>query len=311
VIGIVLLLFDFMGLCLAAPVSAHVCTHWLAPLHVTARTGIDFEHAALAAALMAPFILFFGSAVSHGKNPLLVHHHALRFALFAGVVLALGAAIQILPSFPRGWLVIWFATGLLLTSFARILTGRYLGRLQRRGVLTEVIAVVGAGPVTDRLIGALRHTGPHAVELLGVFDDRFGRAAGCTTQPIGSVARLLELGKTQKIDWILLTLPPTAEDRLSSVVQRLKSLSAPIALCPPHADLALPDHAGGDLHGGVLVRALTDRQIKRWGALIRAAEAFLPRWMITLALLPLAAAEAFAGRLVRYVAAVTQRRVAR
>lgn len=259
-VGIALLLFDVLGLCLAAPVSAHVCAHWLAPHHAAAGSELNFEHAALAAAMMAPFI---------GQKRLLVHHHALRFALFAGVVLALGAAIQVLPGFPHDWLIIWFVTGLLLTSFARILASRYLRRLQRRGVLTEVIAVVGAGPVTDRLIDTLRHSGRHAVELLGVFDDRYGRSADCATQPIGSVAQLLEMGKTRKIDWILLTLPATAEHRLSSVVHRLKSLSAPIALCPQHVGLRLPD-----------------RQIRRWGALIRAGEASLPRWMITLASLP-------------------------
>jgi hypothetical protein len=307
----VLLLFDVMGLCVAAPISAHVGASWLAPAHFTPSSAIDFEHAALAAAVMAPFMLYFRAAVSHGRNPLLLHYHALRFAVFAGVVVALAAAIQVLPRFPRAWLVVWFGTGLLLTSFARILTGGTLRRLQRRGVLKEVIAVVGAGPVTDRLIGELILGGPQAVEVLGVFDDRSGRATDCSYQPVGSVSQLLELGKLRKIDWILLTLPPTAGERLAAVVHRLKSLSAPIALCPPHVGLSAQDHRDDDLEGGLLVGPLTDRQIERWGALIRAGEASLPRWIVTLALLPIAAAEAYAGRSARYVAALAPRRIGR
>ena len=295
--GGVLLLLDVMGLCVAAPISARVGASWLAPAHFTAGSGIDFEHAALAAAVMAPFMLFFGAAGSHRSNPLLLHYHALRFAVFAGVVVALAAAIQVLPRFPRGWLVVWFGTGLLLTSFARIVTGGYLRRLQRRGVLKEVISVIGAGPVTDRLIGELSLSGPQAIEVLGVFDDRFGRAADYTHQPAGSVSQLLELGKLRKIDWILLTLPPTAVDRVAAVVHRLKSLSAPIALCPPHVGLSPHDQPGNDLERGMLVGPLTERQIERWSALIRAAEASLPRWIVTLALVPMAAAEAYAGRL--------------
>jgi exopolysaccharide biosynthesis WecB/TagA/CpsF family protein len=296
-----LLLFDLLFLFLAASLSTLLYTHWLG---LAPRLGSDFGRAVLVAAVFAPFILYdkrFGSVASRGQMQVLVRSHALRFTIFAGVVLALGAASQALDSFPRGWLVTWFATSLLLTSLTRLLAAQYVRRLQRQGVLTEVIAVVGAGPVADRLVQALRQTRPETIELLGVFDDKILGAVPSTIRSDGTLARLLELGKTRKIDWILLTLPPTAEHRLLSIVQRLKALSVPIGLCPQHVGLTVPYRTIDYVGDSVPVCLLADRPIRRWDAVIKAGEDFLPRWIVTLALLLLAAIGALGGKLVRFV----------
>jgi exopolysaccharide biosynthesis WecB/TagA/CpsF family protein len=312
--GDLLLLFDLICLFFAASLSTFLYTYWLTPLGLLPRFGNDFEQAALVAAVLAPFILYdkrFGSVASRGHMPVLVRSYALRFTLFAGVVLVLGAVSQALDNFPPGWLVIWFAASLLLTSLTRLLVAQYLRRLQHQGVLTEVIAVVGAGPVADRLVQALRQTRPETIELLGVFDDKIVGAVHSTTKPAGTLAQLIELGKTRKIDWILLTLPPTAEHRLLSIVQRLKALAVPIGLCPQHVGLTVPYRTIDYVADSVPVSLLADRPIKRWDAAIKRAEDFLPRWIITLALLPLVVTEALAGKLVKSVPIDAQRGAAK
>jgi len=250
--------------------------------------------------VLAPFILYdkrFGSVASRGQMPVLVRSYALRFTIFAGVILALGAIGQALDSFPSSWLVIWFATSLLLALLTRVLAVRYVRRLQRQGVLTEVIAVVGAGPVADRLVQALRQTRPETIELLGVFDDKILGAVPGAIKPAGTLAQLIELGKTRKIDWILLTLPPTAEHRLLSIVQRLKSLSVPIGLCPQHVGLPVPYRIIDYVGDSVPVSLLADRPIKRWDAVTKWAEDFLIGGIATLLLLPVLAVIALAIKL--------------
>jgi Undecaprenyl-phosphate glucose phosphotransferase len=293
-------LCDFVCLFFAASLSTFLYTYWLTPLGLLPRFGNDFEQAALVAAVLAPFILYdkrFGSVASRGHMPVLVRSYALRFTLFAGVVLVLGAVSQALDNFPPGWLVIWFAASLLLTSLTRLLVAQYLRRLQHQGVLTEVIAVVGAGPVADRLVQALRQTRPETIELLGVFDDKIVGAVHSTTKPAGTLAQLIELGKTRKIDWILLTLPPTAEHRLLSIVQRLKALAVPIGLCPQHVGLTVPYRTIDYVADSVPVSLLADRPIKRWDAVAKGGEDFLIGGVITLLLLPLLAIIALAIKL--------------
>ena len=294
-------LCDFVCLFLAASLSTLLYAYWLTPLGLALpRFGSDFEQAALVAAVLAPFILYdkrFGRVASRGHMPVLVRSYVLRFSLFAGVVLALGAVSQALNNFPLGWVLIWFATSLLLTSLTRVLVAQYVRRLQRQGVLTEVIAVVGAGPVSDRLVQALRQTRPESIELLGVFDDKIVGAVHSTIKPAGTLAQLIELGKTRKIDWILLTLPPTAEHRLLSIVQRLKALSVPIGLCPQHVGLTVPYRTIDYVADSVPVSLLADRPIKRWDAVTKAAEDFLIGGIVTLLLLPLLAIIALAIKL--------------
>jgi exopolysaccharide biosynthesis WecB/TagA/CpsF family protein len=304
-------LFDLACLFLAASLSTLLYTHWLG---LAPHFGAGFERAALVAAVLASFILYdkdFGSVASRGHMPLLVRSHALRFTLFAGAALALGTLSQALDNFPRGWLALWFASSLLLSSLTRVLAARYLRRLQRQGVLTEVIAVVGAGPVADRLVQALRQTRPETIELLGVFDDKIIGAVPSLIPSDGTLAQLLELGKTRKIDWILLTLPPTAEQRLLSIVGRLKALSVPIGLCPQHVGLTVPyrtiDYVGDSLP----VSLLADRPIRRWNAVNRGVESFLPRWIVTVAALSLAAIEALADGILKFVLAFLQQRAAK
>jgi len=271
-------LCDFVCLLLAASVSTFLYTHWLAPLRLAPHFGDKFGQAALVAAMLAPFILYdkrFGSVASRGQTPVLVHSYALRFTIFSGVVLALGGVTQTLGNFPHGWLVIWFAMSLLLTSLTRMLVAQYMRRLQRKGVLTEVIAVVGAGPVADRLVHALRQTRPETIELLGIFDDKIIGAKHGSIKSAGTLAQLIELGKTRKIDWILLTLPPTAEHRVLSMVQRLMALSVPIGLCPQHVGLTVPYHTIDYVGDSVPVSLLADRPIKRWDAVIKRGEDFI------------------------------------
>jgi len=294
------LLFDLICLFVTASLSTVLYAYWLAPHGLTPDFGKAFGQAALVAPILAPFILYdkrFGAVASRGQIPGLVRSCALRFTIFAGVVLTLGMISQALDGFPGGWLVIWFVTSLLFISLTRVLVARYVRRLQRQGVLTEVIAVVGAGPVADRLVQALRQTRPETIELLGIFDDKIAGAVPSTIKPAGTVAQLIELGKTRKIDWILLTLPPTAEQRLLSIMQRLKALSVPIGLCPQHVGLTLPYRTIDYVGDSVPVSLLADRPIKRWDAVIKAGEDFLIGGVVTVLLLPVLAIIALAIKL--------------
>lgn len=283
---------DFICILLAASISALIYNYWLASPDYVAYSWDSFGRTAVITAVIAPFMLYnkyFDTITNHGRISDLIRDFVLRFTLFSAVVLALGLISEAVNHFPRGWLEIWFVSSLLLTSLLRLSVAHYVRRLQRQGVLTEVIAVVGAGPVADRLIQMLRQNRPHTVELLGVFDDKSNTARDCEIKPEGNIAQLLELAKTRKIDWILLTLPPTAEQRVLSVVQRLKSLSVPIGLCPPHIGLTSPDYEVDYVGDNVPVDLLADKPIKQWGIVVKAFEDYLLGTIITLLSLPVLA----------------------
>ncbi|MBI1424894.1 MAG: hypothetical protein GC149_15715 [Gammaproteobacteria bacterium] len=262
----------------------------------------NFVLAALIAAIPGPFFLYdrhFGAIISRGRLRQLLRSHLMRFTFFAGFVVVLGSLSPALNSFPAKAFMIWAVVGAGLTSVARLVMAFATRRYQRRGALTEVIAIVGAGAVADRLVETLRQNHGNTVELLGVFDDKRLNAPRSKIKAVGNIAQLLELGKTRKIDWILLTLPPTADRRILEIVQRLKALSVPIGLCPQHVGLTVPYRIVGYVGDNVPVSLLADRPGKRWDAVFKSTEDYLPRWIITLALLPLMAIEAIAGKFIR------------
>jgi exopolysaccharide biosynthesis WecB/TagA/CpsF family protein len=311
--GEAILFFDLVCLIVAGLLSTLICSHWVTSLALATRLGGGGPlQTTLVAAVLAPFILYdkrFGSIASGGQFVTLVRSHAVRFMSFAAVVWVLGALSQSLGNFPRGWLALWFVASVLLTSLLRVLVARYMRHLQRRGVLTEVIAVVGAGPIADRLVQMLRQTRPQSIDILGIFDDRIGRAApGALEQPGGTLTQLIEIGKTRKIDWILLALPSASEHRMPSMVQRLKALSVPIALCPPQIELAAPNLPIGYLANSLPVSLLADRPIQRWDAVVKHGDELLPRWIVTLLMLPLVAIAALAVKLGRWRSGSTAQR---
>lgn len=283
---------DFTSLLIAAALSTLIYGNWFNPASLNLSLENNINQAVLVAAVLVPFLLYnkhFGIIASRGQMPALFRSYALRSALLIGVPLTLGAVSQTLQQIPGEWLIIWFCLSLLLTSLTRLLAVRYIRHLQRQGLLTEVIAVVGNGPVADRLVQALRQTRPESIKLLGIFDDKIIGARHSTMQTAGNLEQLIELGKTRKIDLILLTLPSTAEQRVLAIVQRLKTLSVPIGLCPPHIGMTVPcrtiEYAGNN----VPVTMLSDRPIKRWNAVLKAMEDFLLGGIITLLLLPVLA----------------------
>jgi exopolysaccharide biosynthesis WecB/TagA/CpsF family protein len=282
---------DFLGLVAITFLNAILFTHWQGSAgKFDINSALAFDHSALVAVILAPFILYdrrFGSHASAGHLEAIGRSFLLRFVGFSILSGGLMLAGDALPDFPYQWLITWLLMCLGLTGALRYAMFRGLRHLQRHGVLTEVIAVVGKGPAADRLIQDLRTRRPESVELLGVFDDKIIGAVSSIVPSAGNLERLLELGKTHKIDWILITLPPTAEVRLLSIVKRLKALSVPIALCPQYPGRELP-YQGIDFVGDrIPVHLLADRPKERRELLLERGYAFLPSWMLTMIMLGL------------------------
>lgn len=288
--GDLLPLFDFTAVLLAAYLGALAYANGIHPGMPPAGILDDLGRAALAAALLAPFILCdrtFVSFASGSQTAALIRCFAVRFLMFVGAVVAIGLASHSLESLPRTWLGLWLACSLLLTVITRMLLIWNLRRLERKGILTETIAVAGAGPAADQLIRYLRQTRGGSVEILGVFDDRMTRGADCAHPPAGSLADLITLGQTHSIDWILLTPPCSADSRLHALVHRLKAIAVPIGLCPQYLGPELPLHKVRYLGSGLPVMLLADRPHTAWAPARIAIETVLPRWIVTLLSLPL------------------------
>ncbi len=299
-IGDMLPLWDVVLMLLTPFVTNYLYAAFFAPVRYNVGFWSDYEKQALAAAVIAPFILGdrqFWAVDNRRESSVLIRSFATRFVKFSGVVLAVGFATRTLDTMPRAWAAIWLGTSFVLTLSTRILLARHLKYLEYRGVLTQAIAVVGAGPIADRLIRHLLQTQPGTIELLGVFDDRTLRNDGRIFIPKGTVSDLIELGKSRTIDWILVALPSTADDRVLEIVHTLKTLSVPVGLCPESVGLKLPNRVINYVGDGLPVMMLADRPIRHWDAVVKSVEDWLLGGLIILLLSPLLAVVALLVRI--------------
>ncbi len=275
-VGDLLPLFDFSGILLAAWVATLLFASGVAP---AAASGIwtDGARAALAAALLAPLVLCdkaFVRFASSGQTGPLIRCYVVRFLMLASVVAVIGIASRSLSQLPAVWLSLWFAISLMVTAFVRWLMVTVLRQLERSGVITESVAIVGSGALADRVIQQLKRSNGSRIEMIGVFDDRKGRRDGSLGEPDGSLADLIELGKSRPLDWIVLASPDTIDNPTQAIVQRLKALAVPIGLCPQ----TLSDNWAAELaarHSG-------------WHSTRAALAAVLPAWVLTLLGIPVA-----------------------
>jgi FlaA1/EpsC-like NDP-sugar epimerase len=248
--------------------AAFLPSAWAATSAAQASPVLLIPQLAWITAALSPFLLrdeirrLRGGA---GSRPRWWLAHSGRFLVLGALALTLGLASHSVQGLPRWWLLIWLLTAWLLTLLARSARLSLLRRMRSAGAMTEVVAVVGQGAGADAVVQRLQRAGPNASQLLGVFDDRQNEARSGATPCSGSVEDLLEIGKTQRIDWILVALPANAESRLAVLVQRLKALSSPIGLCPP----------AGVPEGGL--PSERRQPSKRWRR-----EVMAPRWVGTL-----------------------------
>ena len=275
-----LALLDFGGLLLAGLLTDRL---WSAPVDPPG-VGWSVRYLLVVAALLASLMLYdeqFGARALRGDRSALVRFYLTRFLLLVGGVLIIGRASGVLGTMSADAVSIWLALSFVLASLSRAVLASGLRRLARNGVLAEAVAIVGAGVVADRLTNDLRNRKRADMRVLGVFDDD-----ACGQGVAGTVDDLIEIGKTRHLDWIFINLPCADEQRLASVVRRLKALAVPIALCPWNAGLGTPYQIIDYVGGALPVTVLVDRPAKRWRAAVQTACQFLPRWVTTLLLLP-------------------------
>lgn len=253
-------------------------------------------------ALIAPFVLR-SAHTARGRDlrdrDAIARELLRRLSVFGMLMLSIGVLTHSLTDVPAGLLLVWILVGAGALWGNRLMLATHLDRLERKGMLGDVIAIVGAGELTDRLIGHLQRSKARGLQLAGIFDDRRTRHQSIEHRPYGTLADLLEIGKRQRIDWVLITFPEAAGERLRDVAHQLKALATSIAVCPHHfaAGAEVPWQGWTTISDVLPAVLLVDRPLRGWDAVLKRAEDLLLGSALCVLLLPLMALIALAIRL--------------
>lgn len=210
---------------------------------------------------------------------------AKRVFLLLTLILIFGFLTRSLDLVPRTWLIAWSASILLLTLGARLVLGRYLSMLERRGLLRENVAIVGNRAAADGLLAHLQRSKPPGMDVIGLFE----------TSP-AHLELLVNIGQTGILDTIVVALPERDTAEILRATDAIKALDVKVVLCPYQDRLPLPLPRDRDL-AGAPTWLLALRPIRRWGVVLKTIEDKLIGSLLLVLLLPVMLAAALAIRL--------------
>jgi polysaccharide biosynthesis protein PslA len=171
--------------------------------------------------------------------------HLARIALaFGGAAATLAVVRVIFPELRAFSMVlsIWLCAGVFALYGAHTIWWLAVRGWRREGRLTPNIVVVGATDSTRRLIETMLKTRDAAV--LGVFDDRLGRAPGDVlgVPVLGDTKTMLEHRIMPYVDRIVIGVPGNARGRVRQLIEKLSVLPNEITLLTdPESETAVFD----------------------------------------------------------------------
>lgn len=199
---------------------------------LSARTAVAGAPALIVAPLAALAALGIFNAYDFGRGEGLVRH--LARALSAVPVAVATAFLTLGFSLPGAalahTLTVWtLASGGVLLPLHGVWWS-LIGWWRRRGRLAPNLVIVGATPAAERLIATALSN--HEVNVLGVFDDRLGRAPGSLrgVPILGDTQALLDHRIMPYVDRIVISVPPSAGPRIAQLIERLRVLPNEICL---------------------------------------------------------------------------------
>jgi Undecaprenyl-phosphate glucose phosphotransferase len=177
------------------------------------------------------------------------------------------------------WAAAWFSGAFALMGMVRFGLWRRMLAWSRAGRLGEVVAIVGSGPIAQRLLRSLT-VQPSTLRVIGVYDDKAGVYDGqadhlprsCMGYPIrGSVDDLVSEARQQHIDTVIVALPLGADRHLVETLNRLCLVPVNVRLCPDAFGLRLGQVAASHIAGHTFLNVI-DRPLDGWPSIAKQIE---------------------------------------
>jgi len=170
------------------------------------------------------------------------------------------------------WAAAWFSGSLMLMGFCRYALWRRMQHWHRVGRLGEVVAVVGAGAIAQRLLRdfAANHAD---LRVIGVYDDEADHLpAHCMGHPIrGTVDDLVNEARHLHIDTVIVALPMAADRQLAETLNRLCLVPVNVRLCPDAFGLRLGPVQASHIAGHTFLNVV-DRPLSDWRLIAKEIE---------------------------------------
>lgn len=197
--------------------------------------------------------------------------HVKKIPVICGTVfltiVALGFALKISADFSRVWSFAWLVSSTTLLCLNRFVVKRVLRKAAAAGALTRNIVVYGGGEHGRKLIEHLEKIREPWNHIVGVFDDRSDRVGDTVAgyPVLGNLSDMLEYGRKNRSDEVLIALPWNSQKRILNIVRILTALPANIRLSSEILGHELL-HQSVSYKFGIPMLNIMEKPVSGWGA---------------------------------------------
>jgi Undecaprenyl-phosphate glucose phosphotransferase len=203
------------------------------------------------------------------------------------------------PDELRNWALEWFVYAWAACSAARFFVARALANWAQAGRLARRAVIVGGGDPAFELIQRLERSGGSSIQILGLFDDRDKMRSPETVGrycKLGRFDDLVDFCRDQRVDLLIVALPPTAEDRILFILKKLWVLPIDVRIAAFKSKLKLRSRAYNYI-GDTPFLPVFDKPMSDWSVALKSIEDRVLAGAAVLALSPLLALIALAVKL--------------
>lgn len=198
---------------------------------------------------------------------------ALTLAATGSILTTLAFMGKVAPFYSRGWATLFVTLSFATLGAVRMGASLLIEHWTRVGRLSRVVAVVGAGPLGQKVVEKLKAAKDARVSVLGIFDDRTTRVprevAGYHI--LGTTDDLISQVRRSQIDEVILALPLRAEARIGELVAKLRSLPVDLRLGLDPDSGVFPMRRVSETASIQMIEIL-DRPLKHWSGFIKSTE---------------------------------------
>jgi len=152
------------------------------------------------------------------------------------LLLLVAFATKTSQRFSRFSTSLWMGAAPCALTLTRIIVRLILRRLRQKGYNIKKAAIVGGGPLAEKLFDVVSNDPRLGLNIAGVYDDRAqprqARSPLLQSMLLGNIDQLVQDIKARKIDCVYIALPMRAEARVTDILYRLADTTATVYFAP-------------------------------------------------------------------------------
>lgn len=203
-------------------------------------------------------------------------------------LLAVAFSFKISGTLSRVWIASFGTSTFASIFLLRLGFSKLAINLSARGLFTRNVIVVGDGEQITRLLQRISQLRPDFVAVTGVFTDSFERfrpgLAGISIR--GSTDDVAAYVRAQTVDDVVVCLPWSEDDRVLSIIEKLRELPVNIHIGADLLGFRLDFRPPPGHFGGMPIFEVAGRPLSGWGVAIKICEDYVLGTLALALLLP-------------------------